>query len=515
MVKIIRLSTDKTDGSFNTRFNAPVNIKANSKIALQNLVMGVNLKEIVVNASNDKIQFQVSSGAVRTALLTRKTYNDNDALDIVDDIQKQMNGALVFGGATGNGGKELGAQFLCSHASRITIQNAFSRTSSYTPQFSANIPSNTAGQEVVTMSSSTNVNFIMNKNAGLGGGAAATNNQSINFLDQTICKGTGFFRLKIDTLVDEAADNNSGFIIGLCKGEVSKVLGGVSDPTTFADSNIYFGIKINKLASNMNLISEGQSIATGHSPNSLGMYAGASNGNNAIVEIKVHQNKMEAMVYYNGGVQSLGTKTVNLDGSDMNIQKQVYTPFVIYRGSNVNVKTKEHKFIQDPFTPLPKDLVESVLHEGAPTPPSQRGGGASLQTQQFIEIVDPLFARALGFDPNRLPTAGTQLAQRLVFTASQDFSLIALNDNFMALLDNVYLDSYDSLLKGHRPILAVIPSADDVGVIRYDSNYPIFVNCNNRDSISLKNIKLRIIRQDGSTVVSQGLSTATLLIDEN
>tara|TARA_R100000773_G_C4221396_1_gene120590 strand:+ start:9359 stop:10891 length:1533 start_codon:yes stop_codon:yes gene_type:complete len=509
MVKIIRLSTDSTDGSFNTRFNAPVNIKPYSKIALQNLVMGVNLKEITVNASNDQINFQITNGNVRTCNLTRKTYTDNDALDIVDDIQKQMNGSLVF-----TGGKELGAQFLCSHASRITIQNAFSRTSAYTPQFNSNIPSNTAGQQVVDMSSATNPNFIMNRSAGLAAGASSTDNQAINFLDQTICKGTGFFRFKLHTLVDEATTQKSGFIIGLCKGEVSKVLNGVSDPTTFSDNNIYFGIHVKKLGDNMTLISEGQSIATAHSPNSLGMYVNAGSGDNAIVEIKVHQNKMEAMVYYNGGQQSLGTKTVNLNGTDMNIQKQVYTPFIIYRGSATNVKSVNHKFIQDPFTPIPKDFVEHVEDLGAPTPPTQRGGGATLQTQQFIEIVDVEFARTLGFVPNRLPTAGTQLAIKLVFTASQDFSLIALNDNFMALLDNVYLDSYDSLLKGHRPIVAVIPSADDVGVIRYDSNYPVFVDCNNKNGISLQNIKLRIIRQDGSNVVSQGLSTATLLIDE-
>ena len=84
----------------------------------------------------------------------------------------------------------------------------------------------------------------------------------------------------------------------------------------------------------------------------------------------------------------------------------------------------------------------------------------------------------------------------------------------MVVIDNVYLDSYDSLLKGHRPILAVVPSADDVGVIRFDSNFPVFVNCNNAEAMSLKNIKMRVIRQDGSTLDSQGLSTATLLIDE-
>ena len=265
----------------------------------------------------------------------------------------------------------------------------------------------------------------------------------------------------------------------------------------------------------MTLISEGTSIATGHSPNSLSMYAGAGNGDNAILEIKVAQNQMEAMVYYNGGQQSLGTKTVNLDGTDMNIQKQDYTPFVIYRGSDVNVRTVNHKFNQDPFFPTPKDFIEADEELGAPNPPSQQGGGATRLTNQFININDPTFARRLGFPEHRKPFPdGVLKVANLVFTGKNDFNLIAINDNFMAVLDNVHLDSYDSLYGGHRDILSVIPAADDVGVIRYDSNYPIFVDANNKMPMSLKNIKLRIIRQDGSAVASQGLSTATLLIDE-
>ena len=166
------------------------------------------------------------------------------------------------------------------------------------------------------------------------------------------------------------------------------------------------------------------------------------------------------MVYYNGGQQSLGTKTVNLDGTDMNIQTQDYTPFVVYRGSNVNVRTTNHKFLQDPFTPVPKDFVEHTQELGAPTPPSQRSGGSTRLTNQFININDVTFARELGFDQHRIPFPdGVLSTQKLVFTAKHDFSLISINDNFMVVLDNVYLDSYDSLLRGHRPILSVIPFA--------------------------------------------------------
>ena len=149
---------------------------------------------------------------------------------------------------------------------------------------------------------------------------------------------------------------------------------------------------------------------------------------------------------------------------------------------------------------------------GAPQPPDQRG--ASLATNQFISFSDSQFARAIGYENSRIPDSGFRLTTRLVYTALHDFSLIALNDNFMALIDNVYLDSYDSLLRGHRPILCVIPSSDDTGVIRFDSNFPVFVDCNNAEAMSLKNIKMRIVRQDGSQLVSQGLSSATLLIDE-
>ena len=512
MVKIIRLTTEETDGSFNTRFNAPVNIKANSKMALQNLVMGVDLEELVVDSSNDIMTFSVAGNAnIRTIRLTRRTYNDNNAKDIIPDIQKQMNGGLVF-----QGGKEMGAQFLVSHASKITIQNGFSASSSYVAQFNANIPKDSSGQAVVSTSSPTNKSFNMGRNAGLAGGASSNNNQAINFLDQTICKGTGFFRFKIHTLVDEATSATSGMIIGLCKGQVSQIVQkGVSDPTTFDDRDIYFGLHVRKLGDNMILKTEGVNVDTGITPNSLGMYVGVGNDNNAILEIKVAGNQMEAIVYYNGGQQSLGTKSANLDGTDMNIQTQVYTPLVIYRASSTNAKSKNHSFIQDPFTARPTDFEAHIEDNlGSPTPPTQTGGGANSQTNQFISFNDAKFARALGYDNFRIPDSGLRLTQSLVYTAIHDFSLIALNDNFMVLVDNVYLDSYDSLLRGHRPILAVIPSADDTGVIRFDSNFPLFVNCNNAEAMSLKNIKMRVVRQDGSQLVSQGLSSATLLIDD-
>jgi hypothetical protein len=84
----------------------------------------------------------------------------------------------------------------------------------------------------------------------------------------------------------------------------------------------------------------------------------------------------------------------------------------------------------------------------------------------------------------------------------------------MVILDNHYLDSYDSLEKGQRSIVAVLPVKDDIGAIRFDSNYPIFVEMNNKLPVSMRNIRMRVIRADGTKVNSVGLSTATLLIED-
>ena len=50
MVKLIRITTNKRDGTFDTDFRSPVNVKENSKIALQNLIKVGSLTPISFEA---------------------------------------------------------------------------------------------------------------------------------------------------------------------------------------------------------------------------------------------------------------------------------------------------------------------------------------------------------------------------------------------------------------------------------------------------------------------------------
>ena len=512
MVKLIRITTNKRDGTFDTAFRSPVNVKENSKIALQNLIMAVENKEIIIDATNDQMFFSVSGGTVRNVFLARATYDKVNAQSgLLRDMADKLNGGLTLGGS-----KELGAQWRVSYGTRITIANAFSRIQSYVTEFSQNAPLDVAGNpRLVALSSGTSANFVMSQNAAAtGAGAARSDNDATNFLNEPVCKGTGFIRAKIHTLVDDASVATTGFIIGFVKGDVSSFFQG-NPPVAannFLEKDMFFGVHINQVGQPIRIISEGNFTNTASTPTGLGLYAGEGNTNNAVVSAEVVNNIMRIKVYYNGGEIILGSKSATVSGQSLNIGTQTYTPFITYRGAHDKTRTTRHQFVQDPFVKNPNPLVESVHHNlGAPAPPTQVG--VPNLTKQEVGFTSADLANELGYVPQRFPAVQSQVLPSLTWTANNDFDILTVNDNYQVIMDNHYLDSYDSLDKGQKSILAVLPVKDDIGAIRFDSNYPIYVDLNNKLPLSMRNIKVRVVRADGTQVNSIGLSTATLLID--
>ena len=515
MVKLIRITTNKEDGTFDTAFRSPLNVKENSKIALQNLIMAVENKEIIIDQTNDQMFFSVSGGTVRNIFLTRASYDKVNSLSLIQDIADKLNGGLVFAS-----GKELGCQWKASFGTRLTIQNNFSAIGSYVTEFSQNAPTDAAGNpRLVALSSGTNPLFVMSQNGlATGGGASRSDNNSTNFLDEPICKGTGFWRAKIHTLVDEASVDTSGFILGLVKGDVSSFFQG-NPPiaaNNFLEKDMFFGVHINQVGQPIRLVKEGNFSNTAFTPTGLGLYAGEGDNNNAVISMEVLNNIIRIKAYYNGGEAILGSISSTVSGQNLNIGTQNYTPFITYRGAHNNTRTKKHQYLQDPYVKNPNDSIESHDAQlGAINPPpNQQGAGVNKKTKQEIGFTSSVLANELGYVPQRFPPESSQLLNTLVWTANNDFNILTVNDNYMVILDNHYLDSYDSLDKGQRNLLAVLPVKDDIGAIRFDSQYPIFVDLNNKLPITMRNIKLRVIRADGTQVDSIGLSTATLLIQE-
>ena len=100
-MKLIRLVTEDQNSIFDNTFNDSLTLKPNSKIALQSLSIETENNVIEIDGTNDSITFRVTAGIYTSTIsLSRDTYNKNNYLDLLKDIQERMNEATGFELAT-------------------------------------------------------------------------------------------------------------------------------------------------------------------------------------------------------------------------------------------------------------------------------------------------------------------------------------------------------------------------------------------------------------------------------
>ena len=87
-------------------------------------------------------------------------------------------------------------------------------------------------------------------------------------------------------------------------------------------------------------------------------------------------------------------------------------------------------------------------------------------------------------------------------------------------LINLQVESYDSFNdqitfgNGQRTnILGVIPSKDSAGKVVYEPNERFFLDIDNKEPILLRNLHIRVLREDYSDININGLATIVVLID--
>lgn len=96
MSKLIRLTTDGTNGFFKNSFNEDIVINPMAKIALLNTAMSFSDKTIAVDDDNNEITFDIANKGPVTATLDNGQYEPNPFLEM---ISSKMNGALLYDGA--------------------------------------------------------------------------------------------------------------------------------------------------------------------------------------------------------------------------------------------------------------------------------------------------------------------------------------------------------------------------------------------------------------------------------
>ena len=175
------------------------------------------------------------------------------------------------------------------------------------------------------------------------------------------------------------------------------------------------------------------------------------------------------------------------------------------KSSNLNISTI--KFTANPYEELPALLDIGVDEVVGASTPSGQGTVATISKITFPYIG---FANWLGY--KQISYTGPNTKKLVSFVAEDRFKSAILNDLYLLELLNLQLESYDTFEEGRKNILALIPYDDSNSKVSYDPNNLIFLDLNNKESINLTSLKMRLVRADYSNPDISGLTSAVIYI---
>jgi hypothetical protein len=476
MVKLIRLTTTDQKGYFDNTFNEDIILEPNSKIALQSLTTQVNTESIVLDAQNNIIEYGAASNDVKRVVLAEGTYDKTNISDLFTDITTKFNAKM--NPTSTQIGKQWQVGTQNSHVSFEIKMGSLVEPEK--PEFA-----NYVGSQNV-QSTTTSGKTIWSRNGG------TTDMDSFMYFKAANCKGSSTFRARINANQIPA---QGGFILGYLAQCPSA-------STSINISDILYGIRfVDQTQPYKKIVNGVESVIVGKTP----YIVSANSAQNDYLDIETRNNKVVISRHNNIVDEEFFSEPYD--------QVTHLFPVVIFVSSQTSLDTI--KFTTDPYyhdtlvlLPESSDVEVSAIPVVKPNQPST----------YYIYFQDFSLASILGFATQRIPKTDTATLNptqgSLVFTAENYFRIKDISDAYLVELQNIKLDSYDSIKQQRMNLLHVIPQYDIVQErIVYTSQYPIFLSLNNAYKINLRQIKARILKEDLSEISTVGYSQITILID--
>jgi len=477
MIKLIRLTSDDNNAIFDNTFKQELIIKPNSKIALKSLSVGVDNRSIIINGGNDDIQFQLSdSTGIRTLKLTHDSYDSKTSDFLFNDMNLKFNAALDT--STLGFNKDIGVEVKANVDPKTTKTKIDFNVVKLAEYFD-DLVLNKGVNPVSSTGQLENKNFKgpSINNPGVG--------ECFFYNNINICKGGGVFRLKRNLLTNSPGRHA---IIGFMD----------VNPDTLPDNqpldiaNIIFGVVVYDNTGVYKIIKFGiESDADTAVQCSL----------NDIIEIGISKGELVARVY-NGAAQHI-LKTEPYAFNNL-------FPIVEFEKNDAIITFNQVRYTPNPYNKQQLNITPLNDEEVGVPPPKQ---GGSRPTSHFLNFESSELSGFLGFKTNRIPQTGFTLTSRFTPIGDNIFKPNNLSDAFILEMLNIGLDSYDGELQSRVSYLSVIPKDDRDDFIIYDTPYPVYIDINNFQTLTLRNIKCRLLNNDLSPVSMIGLGTIVLLID--
>jgi hypothetical protein len=516
-MKLVRLTKSdfatNSSGIFNNDFNDGIKIPPNSKIALQSVSADLVEKSLIIDTTNNGINFEIKSGFPRTTEMTSFTYNISNSDGLLLNVAKSLNNALRWEAGLN---KVLGMEFNGSvgNDGKVNIEYRIGAAGEYGNPQLGDLYAWQVGKKTNVTGDSAGGQGVYGMTTGEPASDVYTN--VINN-KRIISKGNGYFRCRINTLADTGTTATNGFIIALS--------------TFFFDPSIYnfqekfidYGLKVTIDNATGNLqyipIEKGVQgavsavVPSAVTPNGTG---------NDVLEVTIDGSAVDINVYQGAAAtkQQITTLTYDRKLSGTGAGGKGLRPTLIFFGDRTNASATDVRWTPSTFDPAfvnnPNNNLVSVSqpHNGAVVPPTNNN--PVNETNNFLQFASKQVATYLGFTHERIPRTGTIRASTPCVFQTDDqipYHISYEVRGFIIQLLNIKVNSFDAFRNQRENLLAIIPSLDVSGQLVYTVPTPYFIELNNPKELLLRNVKARLCNLDYSDVILDGFGQISLLID--
>lgn len=465
-MKLIRLTSNDNNGLFDNTFNEDIIIDEKSQIALHSFTAEIDTQEIVIDAQNSELSFKLvggnSSGVPsRIVNLTHAKYDNSNYGDLFTDAETKMNEKVNYVAT------ELGLQWQVQTNADKKVEFNVLRGDYIAPENAAYAAK--VGQA--------NISYVSSSWRRAAGGTAG-NYDSFLYIKSPNCKGSSVFRART------AAAADSGYVIAYLASPPD------SSATEISLADIKYGIIVqssNTTTANYKRIVNGEILDN----NSVF----SSNGDT--VAIETYNGFVHGTVYQSG------VALPPLFKFPYNHTDNLF-PVLIIQGASARVDNV--RFTSDPTY----DKQNILLVSDDPIDIEAIPNGGVSPSVKMLAFADVDLAKYFGFS-NTVYTSGS--VDTYTFESNSVFTLADFCDSFVVELQNLNVDSYDGLSAQRRSILHTIVQADVIKQrLVYNSPYPLFLNINNANKMTLRRIKARILREDLAATSMVGFAQITLIV---
>jgi len=477
-MRLIRLTTENENCFFESIFNSDLTIKPYSKVALSSFTTQLDNLNMVIDSQNNEISYTVNGpNNVKTLTLPNGVYTSSDINNFWIETTRLFNTSMEYKK------NQINRQWRCSILGGRACFELKSGT-------------------IIRPQSIVSTNLFTTKNLIAGGqgstgimkrATAGIGNDAFLYMKSPNNKGSSSLRSTIYS--DNIAGTQSGFVLGYTANNPS------ADTTVINPIDYLYGIRYIDLNQPYKFIVNGV-----ENPTTPTEVVQPLDGD--VLEIAIFEGQISFNIYRDGG--DVEEYFIIKDGIPYNHQINLF-PLLLFVGSDTIMYNTQ--FTSDPYynivnTHTGTDIVDNntaILPLVGNQPP----------TQCFLQFNSPDLATILGFNKARYPAAGFDNKAEPIYLAENAFSLRDFSESYIVELLNIKLESMDSLTKGHRSILYVIPQLSPIKEhVVYQVPQLVFLDINNNYELSLRDIKARVLKDDLTQFRCYGLSQLVLIIKE-